>query len=211
MLRGLCIILTGQLAMAIGAAQNVDSRDGSIYFTDRNHHSITVTNGGTDTSPSLSADDHKVVYVRSYPSKEDGSDGLVSEIRIHDLVTGTDSGILKGPLMIDKEKYFGFGFPQFSADSNKIYFLIDWSVATRGIAAVDIRSREIHFVLPAITFSSVLRGKYAGNLVARQRRPKLSGGYYYLYYLFTPNAQELGVVGDSEFDVGLFLDPDGSR
>lgn len=65
--------------------------------------------------------------------------------------------------------------------------------------------------MPAINFSSVPHGRYAGELIVYQRRPKLLLGDYYLYYLFTPDGKEVGVVGDSEFDVGLFLNPDGNN
>jgi hypothetical protein len=56
----------------------------------------------------------------------------------------------------------------------------------------------------------VYSGKYAGDLVVLQRRPKLGLGSYCLYYLFTRYGREIGVVGDNEFDVEIFLDPDGA-
>jgi hypothetical protein len=191
-------------------AQRVEARDGSIYLIDGGGKEKTLTNSGKDAEPVLSTKGDQVAYVRSYTSKEASSEGVVSEIRVHNVVTGHDQTVLRGPVLIEGEKYFGFGSPRFSPDARKLYFLFNWSVTTHGLASLDLASHDVKFLMPAVDFPAVvLSGKYKGDLVVLQRRPKLSLGSYYLYYLFTPDGREVGVVGDKEFDVGIFLDPDG--
>lgn len=205
------VVAIGLIAAAEALAQRVEAREGSIYLIGRDGVDTRLTSGPRDSSPALSASGTQIAYVRTYASSEPGSDGSLSEIRVYDVPTKEDQSILRAPTTIEGEKYFGFGTPQFSADGSRIYFAFDWSVTTHGLASVDLKTRTVKFLMPAVSFKTVLRGKYAGDLVVRQRRPKLSGGFYYLYYLFAPDGKELGVVGETEFDVGLFLDPDGSQ
>jgi hypothetical protein len=205
------LIVAGLTAVPITFAQRVEERDGSIYLIGQSGAITKITEGNNDSSPALSADRAKVVYLRTYASNEPGSDGSLSEIRCYQVSTRRDQSILRAPTVIDGQRYFGFGSPQFSADGLQVFFLFDWSVTTHGLASVGLRTRSVKFLMPAVTFFSVLRGKYAGNLVVQQRRPKLSTGFFYLYYLFSPAGKELGVVGENQFDVDLFLDPDGSH
>lgn len=203
--------LMSQLVVsATGAAQRVESRNGSIYLIDASGFTHRLTNSTEDQSPSLSLSGSEVVYARSWPSDE-GREGAASEIRIYNLATGADEPVLRSPIMIDGKKYFGFGSPRFSPDAKTVYFLINWAVTTHGLVSLDVPSHAVRFLMPAVSFPGVMtRGKYAGDLIVLQSRPKLGLGTYSLYYLFTPTGKEVGVVGDSEFDVGLFLDPDGT-
>ncbi len=190
--------------------QRVESQGGSIYLIDERGHKDRLTMGGFDTQPSLSADGKEVAYVRSRPSQTADDEGAVSEIRIINLVLRTDEVVFHGPAFIGDKRYSGFGTPRLSPDGKLLYFLFNWSATTHGLATLNLTSHEIKFLMPAVSFPAIVyRGKYRGDLIVLQRRPKLSLGDFLLYYLFAPNGVEIGVVGDSEFDVGIFIDPNG--
>jgi hypothetical protein len=201
------------LVVGIGCpsfAQSAESRNGSIYLIDKSGRESRLTESGQDAEPNLSAKGDQVAYVRTRPSTEAGADGAVSEIRVHNVISGTDEIVLQGPAVIDGKQYYGFGHPQFAPDARKVFFLFNWAATTHGLASLDPGTHEVKFLMPAVAFPAVvLHGKYTGDLVVQQRRPKLGVGYYLLYYLFTPDGKEIGVVGDKEFDVEIFLDPDG--
>jgi hypothetical protein len=58
----------------------------------------------------------------------------------------------------------------------------------------------------ALEFSVVPEGKYKGDLIVKQHRPKLALGYYDWFYLLKPNGEQVGVIGENKDDVDYFLD-----
>jgi hypothetical protein len=194
-----------------GLRIRVESRNGSIYYIAADGIEERITDGRADDDPAVSVDGGEIVFVRSWPAADAGDERVRSELHVYNLRQHHDDIILQAPIIIDGTKYFGFGSPQFSPDASRVYFLFNWSVATHGLAEVSVATHRVRFIMPAMSFSVVSYGKYAGDLVVKQRRSKLSLGTYTLYYLFTPRGQEIGVVGETEFDVGLFLNPDGDE
>ena len=201
------LVLLAPLASA-DVPQRVEVRGGSVYLIDDKDHETRVTpEGGVTAEATLSRDKSKVAYVRSMRS----TDGRkISEIRIYHVANRKEELVLEGPVMIGGREYSSFDSPKFSPDGDAVYFLFDWAVTTHGVARLDLKTLEVRFVVPALDFPAVVQnGKYIGDLVVSQRRPTLSLDHYTLYYLFSPEGKEIGVVGETEFDVGIFLDPDG--
>jgi len=208
LIRLICAAAIGLSIPLMSAASRVETRKGAVCLIAPGGTASKLTEGPNDSAPMLSSDGQQVVYVRSRVLAEPDP---TFEIRVHNVTVGTDRSVLRSPISIRGEKYSEIGRPQFSADGKTIYFLFNWSVTTHGLARFDMKTGEVKFVMPAFEFYSVVRGKYGGDLVVQQRRAKLATGYYYLYYLYTPDGKEIGVVGENQADVDLFLDPDGDQ
>ena len=187
--------------------QRVEARDGSIYLIQEDQAEVQLTTGYEDSDPSLSADGAKVAYVRSRKVDSPEASGRVYELHVIHLASGDDQQVLATPFELDGVTYSVLLGPKFSPDGESIYFVFDWSVTTGGIAVLDLVTEELRFVVPALGLPAVVyKGEYEGDLVVLQRRQKLSGiGNLILYYLFTPEGEEVGVIGDEPFDVGIFL------
>ena len=197
MLLGLLCLTLVCLAFA-GARAIV--RNGDVFVISANGQQLQVTSSGSDSQPDLSADGSKVVFVRKV------GEGA-GEIWLADVGSkAPPRPLVKAPLVIKGAKFDDLYAPRFSPDGADVYFLIPYSATGEAIIKVNIARPYPQFLTGALGFTVVPAGKFKGYLVAQLRKAKLAVGYYDWYYLLTPEGKEVGVVGQDEGDVELFLE-----
>lgn len=202
--RALCLLVflahvTQHSGLAYDLGRAVD-QDGNILVVRPDGSRIQITSSSVDSQPDLAPDGMKVVFVRR-------TSASVSEIWIASVETRSSARVLvKPPVEINGRKFAEVFTPKFSPDGATIYFLIAYAGTTQAILKVSVTKPEPQFITAALNFQVVATGPYRGDLVAQIRKAKLAPGYYEWYWLLTPEGKEVGLVGQNEHDVALFMD-----
>lgn len=162
--------------------------------------STKITDSGIDSQPDLSFDGARVLFVRKTGSES-------SEIWVASTTKPYRPQPLVGaPVVINGRQFTSMFSPKFSVEGQEIYFLIPFAATTNAILRMALRDHhKPEFIAAALSFELVRAGNYRGDLVAQVRKAKLAPGYYEWYWLLSPEGKELGVVGQTERDVALFL------
>jgi hypothetical protein len=173
-----------------------------------------VTDSGKDHSPALSPDGKQIVFVRDLLGDRDYSDfsSIGAATRSMQLWIADVNGrqppklVLDSPVEVKNRQFSGFYTPQFSGDQDYVYFLIQFGASSGAIVRSKLGTKDVLYVTDALAFFSVIpSGKYKGDLIAKQHRPKLALGYYDWFYLLKPTAEQIGVIGEGKDDVEYFL------
>lgn len=174
---------------------------GNIFVVQSDGERVRVTSSGSDSDPDLSPDGRKVVFVRRFSDER-------SEIWIASVVAAAASPhpLPNWPLRINGRVFAYASSPRFSPDGGTVFFLVPFGATTQAIVKVALANPDPQFVAAALSFKVVVAGQYKGDLVARIRKAKLAPGYYEWYWLLTPEGRELGIVGQDERDVALFME-----
>lgn len=190
-------------------SQTVADEHGDVVFIAADGTRRRLTSSGEDYEPSLSPDGSKVVFARAVRGSLDNPDGLTSQLWIAD-VSGEPAPrlLLDTMVTLHGRTFSAFFRPQLSPHARYVYFLVNYGAVTQAIVRLDISTGQTTFIASAMNFWVVPRGRYAGDLVAQVRKPKLASGYYYWFYLLSVEGKELGVVGEDRADVDLFLSMD---
>ena len=197
---GLFLIVLVPLLASAYDAKRVVADTGDVFVVEPNGTRVRVTSSGVDSEPSLSFDEKSIVFVRKL-------DGGNSQICIANVKAGNEARVLvRSPLDVSGRQFNELFSPKFSPDDAMVYFLIPFAATTQAIMKVAIANPTPQFVAAATSFWVVPHGRYRGDLVAQIRKAKLAPGYYYWYWLITPEGKEIDVVGEDEGDVGLFLE-----
>jgi hypothetical protein len=184
---------------AYGGSRAVD-QDGNIFVVRSDGSRLQITSSGVDSQPDLASDGTKVVFVRKANTD-------ASEIWIASVETRASARVLvKSPLEINGRKFYQVFTPKFSADGASVYFLIPYAATTQAIVKVHITRPEPQFIAAALNFQVVPAGQYRGDLIAQIRKAKLAPGYYEWFWLLTPEGKEIGLVGQDDGDVALFME-----
>jgi len=175
-------------------------QNGNIFVVRSDGSLLQITSSAVDSQPDLAPDGTKVVFVRK-------ANASASEFWIASVETGVSAlALVKSPLEMNGRKFKQVFTPKFSPDGAAVYFLIPYAATTQAILKVSIAKPEPQFIVSALNFRVVPAGQYRGDLVAQIRKPKLAPGYYEWYWLLTPEGKEVGVVGQDEGDVALFME-----
>jgi dipeptidyl aminopeptidase/acylaminoacyl peptidase len=182
------------------AAPCVEARNGDIYLVEKTGATRQITSLGKDSMPDLSADGTTVVFVRAT-----GAD--TKEIWIADISPNAQARpLVPAPILLNGRKFSLVWEPKYSPDGRYIYFMIEYASTTGGLVRVSLSNPTVEFVTAALEYQIVKSGRYRGYIVARIRKPKMAMGYYFWYWLLTPEGKEVGVVGEDARDVKMFLD-----
>ncbi len=211
--RNLGALLLMLVFRSYAAEVSVEAQNGNIYVRD-GHELRQLTSTGEDRSPALSYDESKVVFVRDLGKRDLGSDvgDAVgpefgpSQLWTCDVRFCAPKLLLDSPIRIRGRKFFGFYSPQFSPDNDYLFFQIAFAVSTPSIVRIRLATGEQTYLTDALTFSDIPLGRYRGDLIVQQHRSKMALGYYDWFYLFTPEGQQLGVIGSGKSDVYNFLE-----
>jgi hypothetical protein len=187
-------------ASALASSRAVE-RDGNIIVLGADGNEIQITSSGADSDPDLAHDGTKVVFLRKFGA-------ATYEIWISNVARGSANPhpLVKTPLGINGLQFNQVFSPRFSPDGATVFFLVPYAATTQAILKVAVAKPEPLFIAAALNFEIVPAGQYRGDLVAQIRKAKLAPGYYEWYWLLTPEGKELGIVGQDDGDVALFLE-----
>jgi hypothetical protein len=154
--------------------------------------SETLTTTGRDRSPWIACDGHTVLFVRSA-----NEDVFRTSVEMIDLRSRKESVLFAGPIDFKGQTLKEFSNPRLDARRERLFLIANTSVTTGELFAIDLPNGAVRHVSDAASFEVIQRGDYAGNLLLYQRKrsPLNLGPLYFVYWLFSPMARDLGMAG----------------
>lgn len=204
----LCVLFAVTLAgSTTGAvAQEVYETLGNIYVESEGHK-IQLTKTGLDHLPKLSPDQKFVVFSRTTERRIAAGPCCEGEPPKADqlwmiMIDGAGERLLvresDGPEV--KHMITAFKQKQFSSDGRLLYFLTPaWAVSS-ALHVYNFVTNESRYVMPSNSFrvlSACKRSDYTDFLVTRQHRYFVLGGSYDWYWLYPPDGEAVGPIGDT--------------
>lgn len=113
--------------------------------------------------------------------------------------------LLDSPVEVQDQMFSAFYTPQFSSDGKLIYFQIQYGAVSGAVLRLAIGGGRPVFVTDALAFALIPSGKYKDDLIVYLYRHLLAQGYYDWFYLMSPGANELGVIGQNQDEVYNFV------
>ena len=152
----------------------------------------------------LSPDGRFVTYVRPTPGRI--VDTALGEMEATELwisrVDGSEARMLIRGIYSDspKKSIVGIGWPQFSPNGRRIYFLSSAWVTSEAVHVIDLESGHENYLCDGNSLEVIPRGKYAGYLIVNQHRYFLGGGSYDWFWLLTSEGKQIDPIasGDEE-------------
>ena len=208
-MRTISLLTLAFLWPAATHAQSVTAHRGNIFYRAPGTPAARqLTTSGHDRDPHLSPDGRTIAFIRRTPG-DSVQTSLGRDEATSLWVVGTDGTgermLVRGRTAAEPEKALALmSAPQFSPDGKQIYFLSVAWVTSGAVHAVDVASGRERFVLPGSSVEVVPSGEYAGHLLVTQHRYFIVGGTYDWVWLFTPDGNEVGPIGDGEVAVAAF-------
>ncbi len=175
-------------------------KDGNIWFTDAGGNRVQMTDSGLDSSPVVSLDGQKIVFVRHTPGRlvDAGSGGVdANEIWLVDVTQRQARMLVRGA-----EKFAGTGAlaslrdPHFSPEGDRVYFS-GTQGTTGGVYATNLRTGASKFISPGNGIVDVIpMGKFRGYLIVMKHKYFSEGGSYDWFWLQKPDGAEIAPLGD---------------
>ena len=204
---GLLVILFAPASFS----QTVSAVGGKILFQDATGRTTLLTTDQSDSDPCLSADNERVVFVRSTPNRKAGT-GL-GEIELTELwvasvdqkqppkrvLVGHPGDFKPGPTLV----MAGFSKPQFSPNGERVYFMAETWATSTAIHVLDLKTGQTRFLYAGLDVEVIGSGKYEGFLIATEN-PVAAVGRYTVYLLMNPDGKGVRRIGYSESDVARF-------
>jgi dipeptidyl aminopeptidase/acylaminoacyl peptidase len=192
-------------------AQQVEVRNGDIYYHAQDGVVRQVTSKRADTDASLSPDGRFIIFIRRTSELAGFEEPKnVNPVRTQVWLVRVDGTAPPYLVFGDvvpawKFRYVTFSCPQLSPDNRYAYFLIMLSATDNAIVRVDISTGHAEVISNAILYYLIARGRYAGDLVV-QKRKEHPQGVDQSFWLVSPQGKELGFVGSSENEAQGFLE-----
>jgi hypothetical protein len=186
----------------IAQTPSIYEKDGNIFFKDSSGSETQLTTWGLDTDLALSPNGKFAVFVRTtdHPPIEAGSgETAFTELWIVDIYTRKMDKIVESQDSETVEALLaGFSSPQFSEDSNQVFFLSEAWATSSSVQKVDLQTKKVRFVTAGNSLEVVRDGKYKSYLKINQHRYKKDGsGSYDCDYIFTPEGKEIALIKKS--------------
>jgi TonB family protein len=185
------------------ARDRVGSEGGRIVFEDQSGQKIALTQTGLDSDPWLSSDGRSVVFIRH--SATDTFRTSVYEVSVQ---TGTARLLYSGPAKYRGRESSYFGRPELD-ESRDTLFLLSKEYATEGsLLAVRLVDGQVSLISDHVVGYDIVvcPAKDRGDLIALKRQEDILGSPYYLYWLYSPSGEELGVAGGDELSIDTLRD-----
>jgi protein TonB len=197
------------LVLAVGstwAADKVRSKDGRIVLEDASGHTTALTETGLDSDPWISPDGQTVLFLRR--STEDMFRTSVYEI---DMRTRTPRLLYSGPAKYERREGSYFGRPELN-ESHDTLFLVSNEYATEGsLIAIQLANGQARLISDHVVgYDIIACPTHRGDLIALKRQSDILDHPYFLYWLYSPSGEELGLAGAGELDINMDVLRDGS-
>ncbi len=215
-------------------AASVQEKDGNIFY--ENGGKVTqVTSLRRDSEPKLHPGGEWVYFVRSYEGKwkgdkylpveapADGSKLLKEELwRVKKdgsdakMLFRSDRAAISGP---DPYVIASVTNIQFSPDGDKVYFQTSqwvtsaalWVINSDGSRAEMLGAGNDTKIVLSSDRKDEKYGDYKGCIVTSQHRYFVFGGSYDWYYIFSPDFEEIGPLGEEASMMNDFIFTDGTK
>lgn len=160
-LASMLILITLCSACAAQESEKAIEKDGNIVLTFKNGESKVLTSTGNDSSPFLSSDKTKVVFIREFPTsvkEAESEEPTESQIILIDIASQRETILVQGCKSDGKsssptdyynsEKYPFDGLcnlmnPQFSPDGKRVYFESTAWVVSNAVHYYDLEKKKI--------------------------------------------------------------------
>lgn len=146
--------------------------------------SAAASGGG---ARSLSPDGSAVVFVRETSAGTSGG-----EIWVADAAGGGERRLAAPPRGAG-----AYSAPRFSRDGARVFFMSGEGTRRPRVMVADLASGKTRFFCSGRLSGIVPEGRYKGDLVIEQRRYFRGGGSYDWYWLYAPDGEELGPLGET--------------
>ncbi|MGD1095258.1 MAG: hypothetical protein ABSB35_25110 [Bryobacteraceae bacterium] len=203
----LVVFLISIVFTALSFSQTVSEKEGNIYFTGKDGHTVQITSSALDSDPNLSLDQRLVVFVRRTPSltidtglgEADKNELWVAETSgkegAHRVLVGHAGGFKSDESLV----LAGFSSPQFSPDAKRIYFEAQTWATQASFRMVDVGSGRVSFLYAGLGLEVLQTGQYAGYLIALKNIPSVMGRIF-RYWLLDQDGKDVGEIGGDPFN-----------
>jgi hypothetical protein len=197
---GLVVAAAFALSTAFAAEPVVTARDGNIFLS-TNGVEKQLTTSRRDSSPLLAPDGKWIVFVRAIDGApilsgniDDGKPAELWQIR----TDGKEATRLARTRAADKPENIIAAFDdlQFSSDGRLVYFVSPAWATSGAVHVVNTTNGRERFVLAGNDLEVIHSGEYRDHLLVSQHRYFLGGGSYDWYWVFRPDGEEVGPVGE---------------
>ena len=184
------------------AADQVTTENGRIVVEDSSGRKTVLTQTGLDSDPWISSDGRTIVFLRH--SAEDMFKTSVYDINMR---TRTLRLLYDGPAKYQDRESSYFGRPELN-ESGDTLFLLSKEYATEGaLISIGLATGHVRLISDHVVgYDIVACPKYRGDLIALKRQDDILDKPYFLYWLYSTEGEELGLVGGDELNVDVLRD-----
>jgi hypothetical protein len=173
----------------------VEVKNGNVFF-----QGSQLTDTGRDAAAVLAPNGRWIVFVRSIPGKTiaTGSGDIPATELCRIGRDGKQVTVLVRPRSANDMKHVlcGFDSIRFSSNGRLVYFVVPAFAVSGAVHVVDTTNAKERFLVAGSAVEVVRAGEYKGCLLVEQHRYFVGGGSYDWWWLFRPNGQEVGPVGE---------------
>jgi len=192
----LALIVCGGGAKA-RSADRVSANEGRILIQDSSGQTTALTQSGLDSAPWLSPDGRTVVFIR-----QSAEDIFWTSVYKIDMSTRKLGLLYGGPARYHGRESPSFGRPELD-ESQETLFLLTNDYATEGsLIAIQLATGQTRLISDHVVGYDVIECTgHRGDLIVLKRRADILGHPYFLYWLYSPTGDDLGLAGADELDL----------
>ena len=198
------------------------TENGNIIFVNDSGNRIILTTSGRDRNPCLSPKKTSVVFSRYNCLESKKSSYKIqfsSDIYLVDIKTrkekiliheGQKSDIGKSKDNTPKN-LAGLGYPRFSSDGTKIFFLSKAWETSGAIHVLNLKTGAIRFVTDGRSLEVLHSKRFKDYLIVNKHKYFLGGGSYDWYWLVNSDGEEIDAFGDNEDAIILWKEVNAQK
>jgi TonB family protein len=187
-----------------GATDRVVAKDGRIVAQGSSGQTTVLTQTGLDSDPWLSPDGRTLVFLRHL-----AADVFRTSVYKIDMRTRTLSLLYGGPVKYRGRESSYFGRPELDEPQETLFLLLKDYSTEGSLIAIRVANGRTKLISDHVVGYDVVEcAKDRGDLVALKRHQNILGAPYFLYWLYSPSGDEMGLAGAEELNVETLRDRD---
>jgi TonB family protein len=179
----------------------VSEKDGRIWLKSADGRAVRLTTSGRDSEPWITPDRSKVLFVRADPA-----DMFRTSVYSVDIATGKESLLLGVPVRYEGRENDYIGGPRIDRDGRTLFVISKESVTEGALLAVDLASGIARYIAPTHSYDIIRCGEHSDDLLLYQRKISILRNIYYVYWLYSPRGEDLGIAGPDLMDTQTLFD-----